>query len=320
MNNKNVLCPICSSQAQMKLELPVKFITNKLKEHFNAEFSGDLDIIDYSLMECVTCNFEFAFPLVEGSSKFYNWVTAQSTYYPNERWEYSKAIEIAKADSKNLKLVDIGCGDGNFLDFANTLTKNIEYFGLDTTKNSVDICLKKNHNVHCMNVLEFKMKFPNDHFDIITAFHVLEHIANPLDFINELLGLLNKDGFILLSTPYSPMNFELNWFDILNHPPHHMGRWSLSSYQKVSEVLDLDMEVFMPQSQSFIVSAFNSFIFSIYGNSRGIGKINVIKNALIHPIMFFEHLLRQYKRERVNNKRAANVILVKLSPRNLTSN
>jgi 2-polyprenyl-3-methyl-5-hydroxy-6-metoxy-1,4-benzoquinol methylase len=52
-----------------------------------------------------------------------------------------------------------------------------------------------------------------------------EHIAKPKEFVQEILSILHPLGNIYLSTPYSPMDFELEWYDVLNNPPHHMGRW-----------------------------------------------------------------------------------------------
>jgi SAM-dependent methyltransferase len=316
MIKNNVLCPICSHKSTLIKDLPSSFMKTKLIDHFRVEITDEVDIEDYSLMACMNCKFEFAFPFVEGSSLFYNWITIQSTYYPGIRWEYSKVINIANDTGGAKKLMDIGCGDGNFLNFVKENSNNIDCQGLDTTQISVNKCLTNGHKVFCMNIQEFKLQFKVEYFDFVTAFHVLEHIANPVDFVRELVGLLNKDGAIYISTPYSPMDFELDWFDVLNHPPHHMGRWNLKSYMKVSEILDLNIEVFMPPSLGLIKSSISSFVFSVYGNSFDFNKIDILKSILKSPIKFFSHIIKQFNREKVMGNRASNVILVKLSKKN----
>ena len=130
-NNAN--CPICNSSTQKLKNLNSNFIKNKLSEHFNNQLGEDVEIIDYSLLKCNNCNFEYAYPLIEGSSSFYNWVTSQIGYYPDTRWEYGKVVELIvnKRDQENL--LDVGCGDGKFLDFIKKSPETrIEPFGLNT--------------------------------------------------------------------------------------------------------------------------------------------------------------------------------------------
>jgi len=46
--------------------------------------------------------------------------------------------------------------------------------------------------------------------------------------------LLAPSGRLMISTPYSPMSLEENWFDPLNHPPHHITRWSEKPYEALA--------------------------------------------------------------------------------------
>jgi 2-polyprenyl-3-methyl-5-hydroxy-6-metoxy-1,4-benzoquinol methylase len=298
----------------MKIEhLDSGYIKKKLARQFNTQINVDLEIIDYDLMKCSDCSFEFAFPLVEGSASFYNWITSQPNYYTETRWEYSKMIDLLSKEKGKLKLLDVGCGDGQFFDrIVKNKNLNVAPYGLDPTIGSVDICKSKGHNAFCMTVQEFKSFYNESDFDVVTAYHVLEHIADPKNFLTALTDLINPAGAVYISTPYSPMDFELEWYDVLNHPPHHMGRWNLKSYKKIAEVLGLEMEVFMPEATSFVKSAITSFLFSIYGPVKTKAKIKILKGILKHPFKFMNHLLRQSMRSRISGKRTSNVILVKL--------
>jgi len=44
-----------------------------------------------------------------------------------------------------------------------------------------------------------------------------------------------------------------------------------------------------------------------------ITKLNILKKIILHPLKFSLHLYKQFKRDKVNGKRAANVILVRFS-------
>lgn len=305
------LCPICNGSSNKVKELSIDFIRNKLSEHFNNQIDDQVEIIDYSLQKCNNCSFEYAFPFVSGSSSFYDWITSQEKYYPDGRWEYSEVLnDLTVNNNIHSKLLDVGCGDGNFLDFAKeSKSKNVNFFGLDPTKQSVEKCLQKGHDVYCMDIEGFKSDHKDERFDAITAFHVLEHIAYPREFLKELASLLRPGGAVYLSTPYSPMDFEIDWFDILNHPPHHMGRWNLKSYRNLAETLELNVEFFMPNRSKLISSVIQSFMFALYGNLVKRTKSNILNSIIKNPIKFSSHLINQYKRDTVLGKRAANVIL-----------
>lgn len=104
-------------------------------------------------------------------------------------------------------LLDIGSYSGNFLDAARSRGWDVtgleplivpamfseKEFGLKIIKKTLD-----------------KSGLPAGSFKIITAFHVIEHIYNPEDFINQIRSLLNKDGIMILETPtYDSWTFKL---------------------------------------------------------------------------------------------------------------
>jgi len=309
----SISCPICNSSSTKIKNLDSAYIKNKLSIQFNTQIINDLGIINYELMKCNECSFEFAFPQIEGSGSFYDWVTSQPKYYVENRWEYSKVIDLLSKEPKSINLLDVGCGDGQFFDtIIQSKNSKIDFYGLDTTSGSVEICKNKSYKVFCMDIQKFKSIYNENLFDAVTAYHVLEHIADPKKFLKELASLIKPTGAIYISTPYSPMDFELEWYDVLNHPPHHMGRWNLKSYTKIAEILGLKLEVFMPESEKLLKTAIQSFMFSIYG-SKIKSKIVILNSMICHPLKFFNHLNKQSKRIKIESKRASNVILVKFT-------
>jgi 2-polyprenyl-3-methyl-5-hydroxy-6-metoxy-1,4-benzoquinol methylase len=310
-------CPICGNFSKVKYKLDEEFIKKRLSNHFQSEIPESVEILEYSLMECSNCSFEFANPLIEGSESFYNWVTSQDNYYPANRWEHSKVAEIIE-DVPNLNILDIGCGDGIFFDVLKKKKKTGNFTGVDLTHTSIQECLRKGYESHCMTVSEFKEKNPHSYFNYVVSFHCLEHIANPLKFMKALISLLAPNGFIFISTPYSPMTIELKWFDILNNPPHHMGRWNSKAYEELASQLNLNIE-FIAQRNStfgFVNDSIESFTIAnkniIYSRIKN-KKTVFMKLALLRPFNFVYHLFKQFFRDKLINQRAPNVVLVKFS-------
>lgn len=313
-NNESIRCPICKSESQEIKNLDSKYIISKLSEHFGNTITADVEIENYKIMRCNECSFEFANPLVEGSNSFYDWITSQQSYYPAFRWEYSKVLDLISKEKIRIKLLDVGCGDGQFLDqIALQKNGNIDFFGIDPAMGSVQTCENKGYKVFCMDVEKYKSNYKGSLFDVIVSFHCLEHIGNPKEFVGELVSLLNPTGAIYISTPYSPMDFELDWYDVLNHPPHHMGRWNLKSYNKLAEILGLEIEFFVPEPAKLLNTAVKSFMFSVIGHPNYGSKGIVLKSMILFPTKFITHLYKQSKRVKMNGKRAPNVILIKFT-------
>ena len=111
-----------------------------------------------------------------------------------------KAIEFIKEVSqKEKKFLDAGCGTGEFLSFIKKKFR-FEGFGLDYSRDAVNICKKKNLNVKFAD-LNSKIPFKKDSLDIVYAGEVIEHLYNPDRFLEEVRKVLKKGGYLILTTP-----------------------------------------------------------------------------------------------------------------------
>ncbi len=305
----SVLCPICKSKSNFVIDLPKGLITQKLEEYFDSKINTVIDIEDYKIYSCSVCQFEFSLPFKEGSDGFYSWITEQKKYYPEFRWEYKHVLGQVRKDAQSL--IDIGCGDGTFLDYLSQNSNTLDLHGLDPTASSVEICKSKGlKNVHNQYLDDF-VKENTGKFKYVTAFHVLEHISNPVEFIGTLKQLLTEDGVIFISTPLSPMDFELYWLDILNYPPHHMGRWRLSSYEALAKRLNLKLTFQLPPANKIVNSIIWSFIFGEIGNKKS-SFLKLLGLIIKNPLKFIFVIKEQLNRAKFDGKRLPNVVLVKL--------
>lgn len=306
-------CPICNANANVLYKLNKQSILGKLAAYFDVAIGQDLDIVDYEMAACSNCSFTFANPLLEGSGNFYSWITKQKDYYPVDRWEYHKVIELVKSKNKNTALLDVGCGSGEFLQRLNSQVK-IKSAGVDTTQTSIDECTKRGVLGYCMDLDAFLSKYPENKnsFDYVVSFHCLEHIGNPLAFVKSMLLATKDNGSLLISTPYSPMSFEVDWFDPLNHPPHHMGRWNERSYRELAKQLNLGITFHMPAPYSVFSRAKVALLFSKLGFKRRYSRFEILKCMASNPVAFYQHIQKQRERDRVNGKVAAEVVLVEL--------
>ena len=99
---------------------------------------------------------------------------------------------------KNGRLLDIGCGNGAFLYSAKK--RNWETIGVEISESSASYA----KNVKGLNVYSgtiFDTKFPDEYFDAITMWEVIEHLSSPSQYLREINRIIRKNGVVLLSTP-----------------------------------------------------------------------------------------------------------------------
>jgi 2-polyprenyl-3-methyl-5-hydroxy-6-metoxy-1,4-benzoquinol methylase len=122
------------------------------------------------------------------------------------------------------KLLDVGCGTGNFLAAARAAGYEVSGIELDRdaarfAKDQVGL-----QDIFPLAILNFVQQYPGKTFDVVTFFEVLEHQAAPAAFLEGVRCCVRPRGYIALSVP----NRE-RWLtapDVLDYPPNHFLRWN----------------------------------------------------------------------------------------------
>lgn len=300
----NINCPICKTKTVYAYNVDNQKIKNGLLKIFNIEISNNVLKINYSMRTCSNCSLTFADPLRAGDNDFYNFITSQNGYYTNFRKEYQIIWDNLKQLNHSIKLLDVGCGDGSFLEGCLDNSK-VKPVGIDTTLESVIKTKSKGIEAYQTGIENFDQ---ND-FDMIVSFHCLEHIENPVDFVATMMEKLNTNGKLFISTPYSPMSYEYFWLHPLNNPPHHTLRLNKKSYKAIAKKLNLNIRFhnFDKMSvKSHIASCFS------YAKFGGIVKGNLYKQMLLSPLLSLKVIAKILNREKFDGIIAGNEILVEL--------
>ncbi|MDD5138886.1 MAG: class I SAM-dependent methyltransferase [Verrucomicrobiales bacterium] len=293
-------------------DLPRTFLLDRLADYYGARPPAEAVECDYALWECAETGLQFAWPAVPGSLRFYEWVSGFASYYPGIRWEYGEVRRRLAADAgtgKNFKLLDVGCGKGDFLQGLDFIPSENKY-ALDLNEPAVVECRRLGFQACCgtMDTALAAGFFKAGEFPAVTSFHCLEHVDQPVEFVRSLMGAVAPGGRLFISTPYSPMSFEPEWFDILNHPPHHMTRWNLAAYQRLAEITGAKMRYFTPPSSPFR-RAVRNFRLLQYGPHGPAGKAALLKDL----VRRFPEFLRHYRKQKQRLPVGADVILVEFT-------
>lgn len=106
------------------------------------------------------------------------------------------------------KVVDLGCGDGDFLELLNE--HGIEGIGVDYDERCCAAAMERNLEVICADIFEYLKGLDEGNMDGIFSSHLVEHL--PYEKVLELLRLsysaLAKGGVIVLTTPNAKAIFS----------------------------------------------------------------------------------------------------------------
>lgn len=117
------------------------------------------------------------------------------------------------------KVVDLGCGRGEFLELLKE--KRIESVGIDSNKDMINTCKKKNLNVYHGDIFNQLNRFKDDSLGTITAFQVIEHLnfRDIARLINICYKKLKKQGVLIFETP-NPNNLSIFYNSFYKDPSH----------------------------------------------------------------------------------------------------
>lgn len=98
------------------------------------------------------------------------------------------------------KLLDIGCGEGFFLSYAE---RYWDTYGIDISDYAIFRAKKtlKKTNLIIGDINNLNLYYENNLFDIVIAFDVLEHLENPDNVLNKIEKIIKNGGFLVISTP-----------------------------------------------------------------------------------------------------------------------
>lgn len=142
-----------------------------------------------------------------------------------------KAIrELMDHNSIN-SILDFGCGNGEMLEVFRQ-NFEIEIMGLEP-ENIARVQAEKRGFKVLNSISEFEKN--SQKFDLITLFHVVEHLYEPSEILNELRNILSTDGILLIETPNSQdaliTVYESDAFRNFTYWSHHPYLYSNKSLE-----------------------------------------------------------------------------------------
>jgi SAM-dependent methyltransferase len=225
--------PIYSTKDLFNLWSPIRFSPETIEAHLAQSKSTQL----YS---CPNCGLDIFLPQIIGTPKFYieayhlalSDVDKERTFtYSDTKWEDT---EVLKDVMDCTSILEVGCGNGELLRKMQSLFFNTT--GIEYNEKAVESAREKGLQVFYVDEID---TLPHESYDVVISFHVLEHVANPIEFVRQLSNFLKPGGKLILSVPNQ--DGPVKYIDpcIHNMPPHHATRWRLKTFEKLAEKTNL---------------------------------------------------------------------------------
>ena len=113
-----------------------------------------------------------------------------------------KLINSFETSSKNI--LDVGAGTGDFLNVCKNNGWNT--IGVEPSISAINIAAQKG-----VFLKENLSEIENKRFDVITLWHVLEHVENLSEYISNLNNLLSDNGRLIIAVP-NFKSYDANYY------------------------------------------------------------------------------------------------------------
>jgi len=196
---------------------------------------------------------------------------------------FIKNVPAIPSYCKNGKILDLGCGTGDTLVLLKKLGWDV--YGMDIDKNAISIGKKRGLNNLKLGTYKELDKYPDNYFDAIRLYHVIEHLDNPSLCLNLIREKLKKGGELIMGTPNMgslvSKIFKSYWYNL--DSPRHLFIFSPRTLGKLSEENGFLVETIEYCSAGGIVGSIQYFINDLFDKKIDlVHKFSMI--VLFYPV------------------------------------
>jgi len=227
---ESITCPVCSS----KNHLPWRTVRDRF------------DIIPgqtYSIVSCQDCGFRFLNPRpsIDSIRRFYeheeydpflstkrkkSWKDA--VYTSVRRYSIWRKRLLLEGYKRWGRLLDVGCGTGEFLAYLRRYQWAV--YGVEPDTGS-----RTYAQMQGLRVAADLDSLPTAHYDVITMWHVLEHLHDMTGGLEKAISRLSEGGFFILAMPnvdsWDLKRYQEDWIAL--DTPRHLYHFTEKDVRKV---------------------------------------------------------------------------------------
>lgn len=219
----------------------------KIKDHF---LSKEI----FEIKETEIKGIYKTYPIPENISKYYeskNYIShhQDSNSLKEKIYKFAQSFNLnykrnilSAVTFENAKILDYGCGAGEFLKH---IENDVETFGFEPSEAARNFSKQKTSKTKFVENLD---EIENESIDVITLWHVFEHIENQSEILSLFHQKLKSNGYLIIAVPnhtsYDGKYYKEFWaaYDV----PRHIFHFSKSGMQKLFNTKNWKLEKIKP--------------------------------------------------------------------------
>jgi 2-polyprenyl-3-methyl-5-hydroxy-6-metoxy-1,4-benzoquinol methylase len=267
----------------------------------------------FSIFKCDNCQYGFTHPQPSPdnigkyySSKDYsphaNYVknAVDVLYNVARTFNVKNKVQLVKTVANkqgNINIADIGCGNGHFLQQCKKngmivhgveVNHNARYNTEQKIKQKVFQSVEQlanliNVNTGGHNDNNTQTKYPNDQsqaLDVITLWHVLEHLYQPINVLQQLLNITKTTGIIIIALPnylaHDAQYYQQHW--AAYDTPRHLSHFTEKTIKFIAKQCDAKLIDTIPMKLDALYVSILSEKYK--GNNNAIALIKGIAKGI----------------------------------------
>jgi SAM-dependent methyltransferase len=184
------VCNICDSPAYRRIH------------YFSHWDLGREPVRDVEIVQCRRCGIRRRFPgIVDDYEEDYHtpYIDQKQAIHPHQLSHFADLmmVRLRNFSARDLSFLDVGCSTGRVLQLAKTLGFNAT--GLDYSRWAANYCSQLGFEVRHGSLLG---QWPEGEcFDIVHCSHTIEHVPDPVAYLQEMFRILKPAGQLMLALP-----------------------------------------------------------------------------------------------------------------------
>lgn len=260
-------CPLCGGKQTSHFMI--------IKDHFLTKDS-------FNITYCETCSLKYTNPrpTIESVSDYYESDEYLSHYRKKgvignlytliKNYSIKKKYDLIRKKKPEGRLLDIGCGTGDFMKYGNKL--KFETFGIEPSEHARSYAINENKLTVVDSLKTFKSK---QKMDVITMWHSLEHVHDLKEVFNFITDNIKSAGRVYVALPnyssYDAKKYKEFWaaWDL----PRHIFHFNQESMKYLANKMGYRIRLIVPLP-------FDAYYISLMSHYYQTGKKSLKESAI----------------------------------------